>query len=130
MKLLKRLYGVLVEKVNAIQARDANNLVKKADYNTKIAETEKKILDHDHSKYITTQEFNKLTAENFAARLAQAKLAFKADIDDFVQKTNFDEKLKNVNKKVTSNKTKHVEAENKFKKNNKQRWTNIRKRIW
>ena len=128
--MLKRLYGVLVEKVNAIQARDANNLVKKADYNTKIAETEKKILDHDHSKYITTQEFNKLTAENFAARLAQAKLAFKADIDDFVRKTNFDEKLKNVNKKVTSNKTKHVEAENKLKKNNKQRWTNIRKRIW
>ena len=128
--MLKRLYGILVEKVNAIQARDADNLVKKADYNTKIAETEKKILDHDHSKYITTQEFNKLTAENFAARLAQAKLAFKADIDDFVQKTNFDEKLKNVNKKVTSNKTKHVEAENKFKKNNKQRWINIRKRIW
>ena len=128
--MLKRLYGILVEKVNAIQARDADNLVKKADYNTKIAETEKKILDHDHSKYITTQEFNKLTAENFAARLAQAKLAFKADIDDFVQKTNFDEKLKNVNKKVTSNKTKHVEAENKFKKNNKQRWRNIRKRIW
>ena len=128
--MLKRLYGILVEKVNAIQARDADNLVKKADYNTKIAETEKKILDHDHSKYITTQEFNKLTAENFAARLAQAKLAFKADIDDFVQKTNFDEKLKNVNKKVTSNKTKHVEAENKFEKNNKQRWTNIRKRIW
>ena len=128
--MLKRLYGILVEKVNAIQARDADNLVKKADYNTKIAETEKKILDHDHSKYITTQEFNKLTAENFAARLAQAKLAFKADIDDFVQKTNFDEKLKNVNKKVTSNKTKHVEAENKLKKNNKQRWTNIRKRIW
>ena len=119
--MLKRLHGILVEKVNAIQARDADNLVKKADYNTKIAETEKKILDHDHSKYITTQEFNKLTAENFAARLAQAKLAFKADIDDFVQKTNFDEKLKNVNKKVTSNKTKHVEAENKFKKNNKQR---------
>ena len=30
----------------------------------------KKITDHDHSnKYITTQEFNKLTLENVSARL-------------------------------------------------------------
>ena len=35
--------------------------------NTKIAEVENKI--PDHAKYITTREFNKLTAENFAARL-------------------------------------------------------------
>ena len=28
--------------------------------------------DHKHDKYITTSKFNKLTAENFAARLAQA----------------------------------------------------------
>ena len=34
--------------------------------------------------YLTSQEFNKLTAENFSARLAQAKLATKADFDDFV----------------------------------------------
>ena len=26
----------------------------------------------DHAKYITTQEFNKWTTENFAARLKQA----------------------------------------------------------
>ena len=33
---------------------------------------EKKIADHDHSdKYSTTKEFNKLTAENFAARSKQ-----------------------------------------------------------
>ena len=31
---------------------------------------EKKITDHDHYKYITTQEFNTLTSESFAARLA------------------------------------------------------------
>ena len=30
-----------------------------------------------HSKYVTTPEFNKLTAENFAARLAQSNLASK-----------------------------------------------------
>ena len=34
---------------------------------------EKKIPSLD--KYITTQEFNKLTADNFAAILVQAKLA-------------------------------------------------------
>ena len=32
----------------------------------------KVITDHNYDKYITTQEFNKLTAENFTARLAQA----------------------------------------------------------
>ena len=49
---------------------DVNNLVKKNDYNIKINEIEKKITDHIHDKYITTLEFNKLTAKNFAARLA------------------------------------------------------------
>ena len=49
---------------------DVSNLVKKNDYNIKINEIEKKITDHIHDKYITTLEFNKLTAKNFAARLA------------------------------------------------------------
>ena len=40
------------------------NLVKKAEYNTRIAESEKKILDCNTDKYIITQEFKKLTAEN------------------------------------------------------------------
>ena len=31
-----------------------SKLVKKTDYNTKINETEKKITDHYHDKYITT----------------------------------------------------------------------------
>ena len=44
---------------------------KKTGYKTKISEIEKKITDHDHDKYITTPEFNKSTAENFPARLAQ-----------------------------------------------------------
>ena len=48
------------------------NLVKKPDYNRKIYEIENKITtDHDHDKYITTQEFNKLVAETFTARLGQ-----------------------------------------------------------
>ena len=74
--------------------------LKKTDYNTKIIETESKITGHDHDKYIITPEFNKLTAENFAARLAQANLAYKNDIANFVKKTDFDDKLKNLNKKL------------------------------
>ena len=58
------------ELVNAIQTNDTSDLVKKTNYNTKINEIAKKITDHDHDKYITTQEFNKLTSENFDARLA------------------------------------------------------------
>ena len=59
-----------------------------------------KITDHDHDKYITTQEFNKLTADNFAARLKQEDLTSKNDIADFVKNTDFDEQLKNYNKKI------------------------------
>ena len=38
-----------------------NNLVNKTNYNTKITETEKKLTDHNHDKYITTPEFNAMT---------------------------------------------------------------------
>ena len=56
---------------------NVNNLVTKTDHNTKMSETEKKVSDHNHEKYITTPEFNKLTTENFKARLAQADLVKK-----------------------------------------------------
>lgn len=39
----------------------------------RISEIENKI-DNDHNKYITTEEFNKLTEERFTARLAQSSL--------------------------------------------------------
>ena len=45
-----------------------------------------KMISHD--KYITTQEFNKLKLENFPARLAQANIASKTDIADFVKTTD------------------------------------------
>ena len=86
---------------------DFSNLVKKTDYNTKINEIEKKITDHSHDKCISTSEFNKLTAENFSAGLAQENL---------VRKTDFDDKLKNLNKKINSNRTKHLIVEKEFKK--------------
>ena len=77
---------------------------------------EKKIIDHDHEKYITSQEFNKLTQYNFTARLVQANLASKNYFANFVKRTNFDDKLQNINKNVTSNKTKHVLIENEANK--------------
>ena len=47
------------------------------------------------------------------SRLARAKSVTKADISDFIKMKDFYNKLKSLNKKVTSNKAKHVEAENK-----------------
>ena len=55
-----------------------SNLVKKIDYDTKVIEIEKKSTDHDCDQYITTPEFNKLTA----AKLAQANLVTKRDFDN------------------------------------------------
>ena len=49
---------------------DISNLVKKTDYDAKIKDIEKKVTNHDHDKYITSSEFNNLTAKKFAARLA------------------------------------------------------------
>ena len=86
---------------------NVSNLVKKTDYNTKISETESKINNHDHDKYITTPKFNNLAARVFNARLAQANL---------VTKTNFDAKLQDISKRITSNKSKHFHVENELKK--------------
>ena len=61
----------------------------------------KKMTDHDHgNKYITTQEFNKLTAEKFAAGLAQENLESKNDIANLVEKRDFDDKLKKIIKRL------------------------------
>ena len=80
--------------------------MKKADYDKKISDIENKIADHKHDKYITTHEFNKLTTENFNARLAQANL---------ITKTDFDTKLQSLSKRITSNKTKYLLVENELK---------------
>ena len=75
---------------------NVSNLVKKTDYNTKFSETENKITtDLDHDKYITTQEFNKLTSEKL--KLKQTNLVSKNDTADFVKKADFDDKLKKLN---------------------------------
>ena len=80
---------------------------KKIRLSQKISKLDKTLTDHNHDKYNTTPEFNELTAENFAARLAQANL---------ITKTDFDVKLPSLNSKITSNKTKHLLIENELKK--------------
>ena len=57
-----------------------------------------------------------MTLENFIARLKQENLAGKNDIANFVNKTGFNDKLKNLNKKITSNRTKNVIVKNELKK--------------
>ena len=74
-------------------------MVKKTDYISKVTEIEKKLSDHNHDKYIDTSEFNKLAADVFNLRIAQANL---------IAKTDFDSKLSNLNRKITINKTKHL----------------------
>ena len=78
---------------------NVSGLAKKTDYNTKISDIEKKITDHNHEEYITTPKFNRLTIENFKARLKQANLISKSDLDT---------ELKKISDRVTSNKTKRL----------------------
>ena len=87
---------------------DGSSLVKNTDYNTKISDIEKKITDHDHDKYITTPEFNVMTASVFNARLARQT--------DLLRKTEFDFKLKSISNRVTLNNPKHLLVENELKK--------------
>ena len=86
---------------------NVSSLVKKTDYNFKITEIENKLSNHNHDKYIDTQQFNKLAADVFNTLLAPLNL---------VTKTDFDAKLSTLNIKTTSNKTKHLLVENKLKK--------------
>ena len=97
----KTVYDKLVKEVNAIHTTDTSDLD-----DTNIDEIQKKI--PVHYKYITATEYNKLTKESFAGRLKQANLSSKNDIADFVKKTDFDEKLRQINNKVTSNKLRHA----------------------
>ena len=68
-----------------------------------VTQSKKTDTDHKHDKYITTPEFNKLRAEDFAARLAQANLVIKSD---------FQSKLKSLNQNIDSDKTKYLLIEN------------------
>ena len=84
-----------------------SNLVKKTNYNTKVAEIENKLNNHNHDKYITNREFNKLAKDAFNARLAQ---------DNLITKTDLDAKLSKINRKITENKSKNLLVENELNK--------------
>ena len=86
---------------------NVSSLVKKTNCNTKITQTENKLTDYNHDKYITTPEFNTLAADVFNARLAQTNL---------ITKTDFDTKLLSLNRKVMANKTQNLVAENELKR--------------
>ena len=90
---------VLNTKISEAEDKMPSTLMTTTILNTEISEVENKI--PDNFKYITTQEFNKLTTENFAAILEQA---------DLVNKIDFDNKLTTFNRRITSNKTKTLEV--------------------
>ena len=86
---------------------DVSNLVKKTRLNTKVTEIKNKFNNHNHTKYIDTQEFNKLATDVFNAKIASASL---------ITKTEFNAKLSSLNQKVTKNKTKHLLVKNELDK--------------
>ena len=59
----------------------------------------KRNLKRKRNKYIETSEFNKLAADVFNARIAQANV---------ITKTDFDSKLSDLNRKITKNKTDYL----------------------
>ena len=74
-----------------------SSLVKKTNYDVKIKSIE--------GKYWTTADFIKFTSDIFGVKIKQKELINKSDID---------RKLININKKITSSKTKHIEADKKL----------------
>ena len=74
--------AVLNAKINQVKSKIPNttNLAT----NTVLIDVENKI--PDHSTYLTTPEFNKLTAQVCTTRLKQANLTTIGDIADFVKK--------------------------------------------
>ena len=97
---------VLNIKITEVENKMSNmsGLVTTTALNTKISKVKNEIRIHD--KYITTLEFNKLTVENYTARLKWA---------NWMTKTDFDKKLTRFNRKTTSNKTKYLEVQKKLR---------------
>ena len=94
---------VLDTKISEVENNISNtsSLLTTTVLNTKISGVENRISNHD--EYINTPQFNKLTAESFAARLKQANLG---------SKTDFDNKLMRFNRKA--NKDQYLEVQQKL----------------
>ena len=123
------MYDELAKKVNAIHAIDTIKLVIKIGYIINVKDIDEKKKNPDQDKYITTSEFNQFSETIFDHRLKLRNLVSKSDIANFITKTCFDEKLRNINKEVTSNKTKHLKAGTNLTNLPKKRFANVRKRI-
>ena len=104
---------VLNTKISEVENKipSISGLVKKTDYDAKI----KNIV----GKYFTIADYNKFTSDILDAKVKQKVLLNKSVID---------KKLININKKITSNKTKHMETDKKLSDLTKS-WTNMRKRM-
>ena len=57
MQIIQQQKNALTAVENKIPS--LSNLVKKTDYDTKVKEIENELNNHNHDKYIDTQEFNK-----------------------------------------------------------------------
>ena len=69
----------------------------------------KKLTDHKHDKYVTTPEFNDdFNVDVFNADISNARLAQ----ENLITKTDFDDKLLSLNRKITLNKSKHLLVQN------------------
>ena len=66
-----------------------NAVVKKDVYNAKNTTQDVSVYNTKNMYIVTTQEYNKLTSENFTARLAQVNSASKSDIANFVKNDRF-----------------------------------------
>ena len=87
----KQNLEILIKKIQKEKIPDISSLVNTAVVNTKISAVVNKISGHVKYKYITTQEFKRLIAENFTERLKQANLLNKTDFDN--ELTSCHEKL-------------------------------------
>ena len=97
---------VLNTKISKVENKIPNtsSLATATVLNININEVENKI--PDNSKYTTTQEFIKLPAKKFEATLKEADLG---------NKTGYDNTLTSFNKRITSNKAKHLEVQKNIK---------------
>ena len=68
----------MVKQVNGSQTINTSDLIKKADYDTKIRDIKKKIPDHD--KYITNKYFNTFSTI-FNKKLKREKIATNNDLN-------------------------------------------------
>ena len=87
----------MVKKFNAIRTTDTSDLVQKHDHETKIYAVGKKIPDRSKNSISWPEKILKQDQK-------QANLACKNDVVNFVKQRGFDNKLTNLNIKVTLSK--------------------------